>query len=84
MKRAIDGTYNNVEIDKAARTLLSAPVPADLTDEGQGNIYICGPANSVGRFFFYPGTETLAEDAVAMGRGLFNAPCRDDKRTVPR
>lgn len=61
----IDGSYV-VEIDNAARTLLAAPVKADLTDEGQGNIYICGPARSIGRVFYYPSTETLAENAIAM------------------
>ena len=39
----VDGRYE-VEIDKAARTLLAAPVADDLTDDGQGNIYVCGPA----------------------------------------
>ena len=61
----IDGTYE-IEIDKVARTLLAAPVASDLTDEGQGNIYVCGPANSVGRVFYYPSTETLTENAIAM------------------
>ena len=59
----IDGTYD-VEIDFAARTLLCAPSPME---EGWGEtIYICGPAKSVGRVFYYPGTETLPENAFAM------------------
>ena len=61
----IDGTYE-VEIDKAARTLLCTPA-----SEG---VFICGPANSIGRVFFYPGTATLAENAIAMAEveeGLF-------------
>ena len=61
----VDGRYE-VEIDKAARTLLAAPVADDLTDDGQGNIYVCGPAGSVGRVFYYPGAETLPENAFAM------------------
>jgi glucosylceramidase len=61
----VDGRYE-VEIDKAARTLLAAPVVDDLTDDGQGNIYVCGPAGSVGRVFYYPGAETLPENAFAM------------------
>ena len=61
----VDGNYE-VEIDKATRTLLAAPVDADLTEEGQGNVYICGAANSIGRLFYYPSTETLAENAFAM------------------
>ena len=61
----LDGMYD-IEIDKAARTLLVAPVEADLTEEGQGNVYVCGPASSVGRVFYYPSTETLAENAIAM------------------
>lgn len=61
----VTGSYE-VEIDKTNRTLLAAPVDADLTDEGQGNVYICGPANSIGRLFFYPSTETLPENAFAM------------------
>ncbi|MBQ2293103.1 MAG: DUF5121 domain-containing protein [Bacteroidaceae bacterium] len=61
----VDGRYE-VEIDKAARTLLAAPVADDLTDDGQGNIYVCGPAGSVGRVFYYPGSETLPENAFAM------------------
>lgn len=61
----IDGMYE-IEIDKVARTLLAAPVAANLTEEGQGNIYICGPAKSVGRIFYYPSTETLVENVIAM------------------
>jgi glucosylceramidase len=61
----VDGRYE-VEIDKAARTLLAAPVADDLTDDRQGNIYVCGPAGSVGRVFYYPGAETLPENAFAM------------------
>ena len=61
----ISGTYE-VEIDKVARTLLAQVSPqGDL--EGVGSpVYLCGPANSVGRVFFYPSTETLAENAIAM------------------
>ena len=59
----ISGTYE-VEIDLTARTLLAAPSPSG---EGWGEaIYICGPANSVGRLFYYPSTETLPENAFAM------------------
>lgn len=61
----VDGRYE-VEIDKAARTLLAAPVANDLTDDGQGNLYVCGPAGSVGRVFYYPGAETLPVNAFAM------------------
>lgn len=61
----VDGRYE-VEIDKAACTLRAAPVADDLTDDGQGNIYVCGPARSVGRVFYYPSTETLSENAFAM------------------
>lgn len=66
----IDGTYN-VEVDKVARTLLASPVNEQSEDSG---IYICGPANSVGRVFFYPSTEMLAANAFAMAeteRGLY-------------
>lgn len=55
----IDGKYE-VEIDKTARTLLCAPYSHPYS------IYICGPANSVGRVFYYPSTEILAENAIAM------------------
>ena len=66
----ISGTYE-VEIDKTARTLLALP----QRGSGEGAaIYICGPANSIGRVFYYPSTETLAENAIAMAEveeGLF-------------
>ena len=59
----VSGKYD-VEIDKVARTLLCAPsVSGDRWDE---TVFICGPANSVGRVFFYPSTETLPENAIAM------------------
>lgn len=58
----IGGTYE-IEIDKAARTLLALP----KKESGEETcLYICGPANSVGRVFYYPSTETLAENAIAM------------------
>ena len=53
----VDGKYD-VEVDMVAQTLLCSP-----TKEG---LYICGPAKSVGRVFFYPSTETLPENAIAM------------------
>ena len=59
----IDGQYE-VEIDKVARTLLCAPSMVD--GQWPMTVYVCGPANSVGRVFFYPSTETLAENAIAM------------------
>lgn len=66
----IDGMYE-VEIDKAARILLA--LPKNGSGEGAA-IYVSGPANSVGRVFYYPGTETLAENAIPMAEveeGLF-------------
>ena len=65
----IDGSYE-VEVDRVARTLLCSPVPAE---EGL-SVYICGPANSVGCPFFYPGSATLPQNAIAMAQmeqGLF-------------
>ena len=65
----VSGTYD-IEIDKVARTLLALPVKG----EGEESIYICGPAKSIGRVFFYPGTETLPENAIAMAemeKGLY-------------
>ena len=61
----ISGSYE-VEVDKVARTLLAAPLAGDLTDEGQGNVYVCGPANSVGRVFYYPCSDVLPSNAIAM------------------
>ena len=58
----IGGTYE-VEIDLAARTLLALPLGGD---GGGPSVFIAGPARSVGRVFYYPGTETLAENAIAM------------------
>ena len=57
----ISGTYE-VEIDKAARTLLARPQKGSE----ERAVYVCGPANSVGRVFYYPSTATLAENAIAM------------------
>ena len=62
----IDGTYD-IEIDLAACTLLALPLKGAGGSEDCGEaIYLCGPARSVGRVFYYPGTETLAENAIAM------------------
>ena len=58
----IGGKYD-VEVDFAARTLLARPLEGD---GGRQPVYICGPAKSIGQVFFYPGTETLAENAIAM------------------
>ena len=58
----LGGTYK-VEIDKVARTLLASPQKG--TEEGE-SLYVCGPAQSVGRIFYYPSTETLAENAIPM------------------
>lgn len=56
------GTYE-VEIDKAARTLLAIP----QRGSGEGaSIFVGGPAQSIGRVFYYPSTETLPENAIAM------------------
>jgi len=66
----IAGSYE-VEVDKVARTLLCSPVPAE---EGL-SVFICGPANSVGCPFFYPGSATLPQNAIAMAQmepGLFH------------
>ena len=64
----LGGTYE-VEVDKVSRTLTAVPQP------GEGNnVYICGPANSVGSPFYYPGTATLPQNAIAMAEtesGLF-------------
>ena len=68
----VSGTYE-VEIDKVARTLLALPQKG--SGEGAG-IYICGPANSIGRTFYYPGTETLPENAIPMAEvedGLYES-----------
>ena len=59
----VSGKYD-VEIDKVARTLLCAPSP--LGDKWDEAIFICGPAKSVGRVFYYPSTETLPQNAIAM------------------
>ena len=58
----ISGTYK-IEIDKVAQTLLCSP---DALNPNHYPIYICGPANSIGRVFYYPGTEALAENAISM------------------
>ncbi len=61
----IDGRYE-VEIDKVARTLLCAP--SNVEGQWPMTIYICGPAKSIGRTFFYPSAATLAENAIAMAQ----------------
>ena len=58
----LGGTYE-VEIDKVARTLLASPKKG--SEQGE-SLYVCGPAQSVGRIFYYPSTETLAENAIPM------------------
>lgn len=59
----LGGTYR-VEIDKVARTLTCSPSTAQ-TGEGEA-LYVCGPAKSVGRLFYYPSTETLPANAIPM------------------
>lgn len=58
----VGGRYE-VEVDKVARTLLATP--RKPSTEGE-SLYVGGPARSVGRVFFYPGTQTLSENALPM------------------
>lgn len=69
----VDGMYE-VEIDLAAHTLLAQAHSLGDSEEVGSSIYICGPANSVGCVFYYPCSETLPENAIAMAeveKGLF-------------
>lgn len=52
-----------VEIDKVARTLLAHPL---VQSDEEASLFVCGPANSVGRVFYYPSQATLPENAIAM------------------
>lgn len=63
----LGGTYR-VDVDMTMPSLLATPVAPDMSEDGEGNIYVCGPANSIGLVYFYPGTEMLAENAIAMAK----------------
>ena len=68
----LGGTYE-VEIDKVARTLLCAPSASSVLLQSS-YVYVCGPAQSVGCLYYYPCTETLPENAIAMAEtqsGIF-------------
>ena len=68
----ICGQYE-VEVDLTARTLLCSPAASSALLQ-TSYVWICGPANSVGRLYYYPSSETLPENAIAMAEmeeGLF-------------
>ena len=68
----INGQYE-VEVDLTARTLLCAPAASSALLQSS-YVWVCGPANSVGRLYYYPSSATLPENAFAMAEmeeGLF-------------